>query len=355
MTASARLNADDVRAELSVEAVLHAYGLQPRRTGSEYRLRECPRCRARTKRAAVAINARTGQWCHHGHERAAGGHCSGDVFDLVAAFEGLDTRRDFARVLERCAEIACIAVDPVDRDAEARRVRRAREAAERHKLAEIEERDRRERAFVVAGAHWRDLARRHPTGVAFLHSRGLDAEALIARGAVRFEPSGDIAVALHTADGRIISVARRLLSPREGFPKVLTLPGCPATGTLVGALPDIVHGRDVVLVEGITDALAACLAWPTAVVLGANGAGRLPRIAAAAAPRVKLAGARLLLVPDDDEVGQRSMIEAGRAAIAAGLVYRRTLRVVEDYGADTDAKDLADAWRAGWRPAGDDR
>lgn len=356
MTARLRPDFSDVRDELTVGAVLRAYPtVRARRTGSQYRLRECPRCHARSKREAVAINATTGAWCHHGHERAAGGECSGDLVDLVAALEGLDARRDFALVRKRCEEIAGVDCSvESESDRATRRALRDRQTEERRRLAELEERERRDRAVQVASAHWHGLSRRHQDGESYLGGRGIDAGPLIERDLVRFEPSGNVAVALHTSDGQIVSVVRRVIAPRDGAPKVLTLAGCPSTGTMIGALPDIVGERDVVLVEGLTDSLCASLAWPSAVVLGANGAGRLPRIAAAAAPRVRLAGTRLLLVPDDDEVGARAMTEAGKAALAAGLVYRRTLRVV-DCGATTDAKDLADAWQTGWRPEGEDR
>lgn len=356
MRPDARPDFADVRAELTVTLVLGAYpSVRARRSRSQFRVRQCPRCGEQSKREAIAIDATTGAWCHFGRERSAGGECSGDLVDLVAALEGLDARRDFALVRKRCEEIAGVDCSTTsDSDRAARRASRERQAEERLKLAELEERERRERALVIAGEHWRGLRRRHRAGEIYLKARGIDPEPLIERHLVRFESRGDVAVALHTADGRVISVVRRVLAPREGAPKVLTLAGCPSIGTMVHALPDIVHGRDVVLVEGLTDALCASLAWPNAVVLGANGAGRLPRIAAAAASRVKLAGVRLLLAPDDDEVGARAMIEAGTAAVNAGLVLHRNLRVV-DCGADTDAKDLADAWQRGWRPTGDDQ
>lgn len=341
-----RIDPDDVRSSLTVSDVVAAYGLPVRRSGAQLRLRRCPRCGETSKREGIAINPHTGRWLHHGRERAAGGDCSGDVIDLVAALEGLDVRRDWQRLLARCAELAGVEARATSaRDREAQRVKRERVEAERQRIERREERQRRERALAKAGAHWRGLARRHRAGEDYLRRRGLDPAPLIARDVVRFERGGDVAVALHTADGKIISVARRILTPAPDAPKVLTLGGCPSTGTMIGSLPDIVHPRDVVLLEGLTDSLSASLAWPRDVVLGANGAGRLARIAAAAAPRIKLAGVRLLLIPDDDDAGVRGMIEAAKAALAAGLEYGRTLLVVE-----TGAKDLTEAWAQGWRP-----
>ena len=92
--------------------------------------------------------------------------------------------------------------------------------------------------------------------------------------------------------------------------------------------------------------MSAVLAWPSAVVLGAQSAGRYADVARLAAPRVRLAGGRILLCVDDDDSG----IKAGEAAIAAcrgtGLDFARAL-VVVDLRAHHD---LSDAYAAGWRP-----
>lgn len=344
MLGSGRLRIDDVRAELNVELVLQAYGVQARRRGSQYRLATCPRCGEKSAREAVAINATTGRWIHFGHERDAGGGCAGDLVELVAALEGLHMRRDSRRVIGRCAELAGVSVELPDHELAARRARREREATDRRRREVVEQRERRERALVIAGEHWAGLRRRHPRGEQYLRGRGIDPAPLVERDLVRFEACGDVAGAQHTADGRIVNVVRRRLTPRAGGPKVLALRDCPTTGTLLGALPNIEPGRDVVLVEGLTDALVASLAWPRAVVLGANGAGALRRIAVATAPRVRLAGVRMSLVPDRDDVGRRAMHEAELAAGDVGAF----VAVLE---LDVDgAKDLSDAWRLGWRP-----
>src|SRR5688572_25498307 len=94
-----RLDAEDVRCELCAQGVIDEYAPETPRRGSEFRPVTCPRCREPSKRGSVAISASTGAWLHHGREREAGGACSGDIFDLVAAFEGLDCRRDWPRVL----------------------------------------------------------------------------------------------------------------------------------------------------------------------------------------------------------------------------------------------------------------
>jgi hypothetical protein len=82
-------------------------------------------------------------------------------------------------------------------------------------------------------------------------------------------------------------------------------------------------------------ALAATLAWPSAVVLGANGHGRMRFVAELAARRVKLAGGRFLLCVDADDHGEAAAIAAGRAAMAAGLELDRDLVIVDLSGHPT--------------------
>jgi hypothetical protein len=76
---------DDVTAALTVPAVLDTYGVTYR-DAPQIRLTTCPRCGARTKRAAVAINRASGEWCHQGGTDK----CRGDLLEFVAAYAGLD-------------------------------------------------------------------------------------------------------------------------------------------------------------------------------------------------------------------------------------------------------------------------
>jgi hypothetical protein len=106
------------------------------------------------------------------------------------------------------------------------------------------------------------------------------------------------------------------------------------------------EGVDVaVLVEGVTDSLAALLAFPGCAVVGANGWRMMPRVAAAIAPRLVAERGWLLVAVDDDEQGVAGAGDAMRAAVAAGLELEVSVRAIE-LGAHHD---LADAWRAGWR------
>lgn len=333
-------DADQVRVELGVERVLDAYGLRGTMRNGWYRLSVCPRCGERSSREAIAIEASSGRWLHHGRERSAGGECSGDLFDLVAACESLDTRKDFARVLARAAQLAGHSTNDPDLD------RRVQERLEQRRIAEEREARAKQQAAIGAADYWNALVDRHPVGETYLTRRGLDPYAL----PVRYTSDGDVCVALYSTAGAVTSVAMRLVEPGDR-PKVLVRKGTTTRGTMVDAISSIVYPRDVVLVEGVMDALTARLAWPHATVLGANGAGNLAAIARASIARIKLARTRLLLVPHDDEPGVRAMSEAGLVALGAGLeLATGQLRVI-----DLPEPDLNAAWCAGWRPTGADR
>lgn len=334
-----RIDADQIRVALGVERVIDAYGLKGTLRNGWYKFNLCPRCGEKSSREAIAVEASTGRWLHHGRERNAGGNCSGDLFDLIAACEGLDSRRDFARVLERASQLAGYSTNDPELDARVAARLKLRAEQERAELA------MRERAAVSAAEYWTALATRHEAGETYLTRRGLDPYSI----PVRYSGAGDVCVALHSTDAKVVSVATRLLEPGDR-PKVLVRKGTTTRGTMVDSVADIAHGRDVVIVEGVMDALTARLAWPRAVVLGANGAGNLAGVASSAIARIKLARTRLFLVPHDDEPGVSAMTSAGSIALGAGLQIGAQLRVINFSDPDLNA-----AWCAGWRPTGADR
>jgi hypothetical protein len=349
---SGRIEADAVRAALTGEKILESYGVEAR-GGRTMQLRECPRCKRRQRRIACKVDRDTGRWIHHSGPGGAA-VCKGDALDLVAAFEGLDARTQFRDVLARAAQIAGVAAD--SDPAELARIRAkhqaAREARDRSAAQE------RARGEAMVPALWDALDRRHVRGERYLDGRGLDPAALRAcSDVVRFYRDGAPAVLLHDLDtGTPINIIRRQI---EREPKILSLDlgdvlgaddvvGTFSTlGTLAGRVTDIdAAGVDVaVLVEGLTDSLAALFAFPTCTVVGANGWRMMPRVATAIAPRLVAARGWLLVAVDDDEQGIAGAGDAMRAAIDAGLVLDESVRAIE-LGAHHD---LADAWRAGWR------
>ncbi len=338
--------AADVRASLTREAIVRYFGLETRGTREGWwRSRTCPACGKRWRDlggSGFCLGTR-GWTC-----KACG--ASGDLIDLLARLAGLDPRADFPRVLALGAQVSGAMSDQFaghgaaraglkrigrpDRDAEraARAVQRAQARARTPRL-------------------WCHILPDHSVGRDYLGRRALDVDLLIVRGAVRFQPRGwrpgdppgDPTVVLYDWDGACLNLVRRRVAGDE--PKAPGLRGAPTDGTLIGRLPEVHDGADVVLAEGVTDSLTAVLAWPRAVVLGAHGAGMLAKIAAAAAPAVRAASGRLLIVPHADQVGQDAAVAAAAHALDAGLSIGRDLDVLELGGLD-----LNEAWCAGWRP-----
>lgn len=348
---AARIDVNDVRLELRIEHVMERYGLHARKRGRAIRLPECPSCRLHSSSKAVWINTRKDTWGHFGHGKREGGSCYGDAFDLIAVCESLDRRRDWQRILEIAAKIAGVDARPLtDAERAERRAYHERMRAERDRLAEIEETKMLMEAKLKATATWQRLAsqRRNIALRAYLRTaRKLNPEPLIEADHVRSDLLGNVHVPLWSLDdGELVNVVSRAISEKNTGPKVLGLAGCPTAGTLCGRLAEIQAGSKVLIAEGVIDTLTAIQLWPDHVVLGAHGAGRLTQIVEAAAPIVHAKGGRLVLVPDGDDVGQRCAINAGEAALDAGLEMDETL-VVVDLG---DHHDLNDAHCAGWKP-----
>jgi hypothetical protein len=211
-----RIDADAVRARLTGAMVLAVYAPDVR-GGRTLRLRECPRCKRRQRHIACTVDRDTGRWIHHSGPGGAA-VCKGDAIDLVAAFEGLDARRDFQRVLKVAARIA--GVEPDIDTAELARIQA------RHR-ATCEARDRRAAAERARGEAmvpvlWNALDRRHLPGERYLTGRGLDLAELRQLGdVVRFYRDGSPAVLIHDLEtGAPINIIRRQID-RE--PKILSL------------------------------------------------------------------------------------------------------------------------------------
>jgi hypothetical protein len=319
---SARIDRDEVLAVLSPAAVLDRFDVKGRRTGREFRTKQCPTCGPRS-RESVTVNLETGRWQCHAHG------CTGDLLALVAGLAGLDARRDFGRVLDIAADIG--SVEPRTTTDPAAAAQRRAEFAERTAKREAQEledaRARRAAAIATASTLWAGLPRRSPAGECYLAERGL--ARFEAPDVVRFTRDGDIAIALRTADAHVVNVVTRYLPGRDTTTKVRGLTGCPTLGTFGHSLSDIAGGRDVVLVEGGFDTLTALALWPDAVVLGAHGASNVPRLGEHAVRRIALCHSRLALVPHADAAGSAAMSAAGCAAVEAGLRLDRDLHVIE--------------------------
>lgn len=342
------MKAEDVRASLPpgfAALALDHFGKRYRPRGRELKTHDCPACGHRSRPDAVSINTADGRWqC-----KARG--CKGDVFALVAGYAGLDIKRDFPAAINLTASIAGLSDDPdPERD---RRIAEARQRAE-----EISKRERAERAELLATmpARWSALDRRSLRGERYLAGRRIEPSALRTRGdVVRFSPNGDPAVALRDLEtGAIVGIQYRCL---DGATKLRAERGSQLAGSaLLGAPCDIdAEGVDVaIIVEGLADTLAACLAFPTCAVFGAPGAGQMARIAAAVAPRIAAVRGWLLIAVDDDSAGIGNASDAIVAAVGAGLHLAEADSRLDTDGAvdvvDIGAHhDLAEAFAAGWR------
>lgn len=333
------ISVDDLRALFRPEAVIAACGLDAIQRGRAWRLRTCPFCGVKPSRKGCAIyrRKRDGQWrcTHHGHEG-----CAGDLLDVLAVREGIDRRRDFARLVEVAAQIVGIA--PQDPDLERRIAERV--AADRAQR-EQEERERAE-ALTAMPTAWEALSRRSVTGERYLQSRGIDPAELRAQGdLVRYTESGELAVPLRSLEaGAIVGIQYRSAGGK-GFR--MEPWSAPEESALTGRLAELDRqGVDVaVVVEGLADTLAARLAFPGCAVFGAAGVAHVEHVAATVAARVLEIGGWMLLTVDDDEVGIEAAADAIGAAQHAGLVLDRDLHLV-DLG---EYHDLADAHAAGWR------
>ncbi len=197
---------------------------------------------------------------------------------------------------------------------------------------------RRSDAIDLAGDFWDRLLGGDPAGEAYLAGRGILDVPIV----IRFNRAGEPCIPLWTSNGCMVNVVRRRI--RGGEPKVAGLKDCPTLGTFCHSL-DQVAGGLVVLVEGWADSLTALLAWPGARILGAHGAGNMRKLAAPVVAACLKHGARLLVVPHEDEAGERAATDVRDVAVAAGMTELNLGMV--DLGGH---KDLNDAWRAGWKP-----
>lgn len=332
-----RLDAAVVRASLRAPDVLAHFGITGRERGSEFRTRLCPVCGPRA-RDCVVVNLATGLWTDKAHG------CGGDLIAFVAGCAGLDARRDFEAVLKVAAGIAGVGPD-ADPAAAATMVER-----HRAQLAEAEAKRAKEQeaAIILARRVWFDLRPSSSRGENYLRGRGIDPVQLGTFGILRYDQQGNPCLPLWNR-GRVVNVVWRVIDQTGDGPKVLGLRSCPTEGTLCGQTYEIGAGSVVVVTEGVADTLTAHLAWPRAIILGAHGASRFASIAGVAAKQIVKNGAGyLLLVGHDDKAGGDALDAATVAAVNAGLscAYGGGLALVHLGGHN----DLADAWKAGWRP-----
>jgi hypothetical protein len=279
---------------------------------------------------------------------------AGDIFDLLAAVEGLDRRRDFRAVFVRAAELAGIDPRSTSRAEHTAAPPLPPRAAPPGPALDPATFDRVARAILSAG---RLDASAAADVACYLSARGL-LDAARADGWGALPPIGSVAVDRHELaaaglalpsgsdwirpawrlcipwrdrDGRIVTLQRRALGNAD--PRYV-LPAGRAPASPYG-IERLTGGGRIVIVEGAIDALAArLLARTRVVVLGLAGVEAWRQDWAE-----HMRGRRVSLATDADAAGEQC---AGRIAGDLQGVAVEVRRVVPPAG----AKDWADALRA---------
>lgn len=329
----------DVLASLTAEMVLRHFAVDYRQSGGELRFQTCPACGPRTRADSVAANRKSGCWIDHAHG------CHGDLFSMVAGFAGIDVKVEFPAVIEQAAAVAGMRAVDVSSVQRAQRVSECeRTRAMRLATSEHPARTHLALARQRATAYWRGLYPRHASGEQYLASRGL--AGLLGRGdLVRFTAGGDVSVPLHDlTDSAVMNVITRRRCLVGTTSKIRGLAGCPTLGTFgqVSRL-DATAGH-VWLVEGLFDYLSGVqLFEPDGnLVLGAHGAGNIPKIVGALASRLARRHRAIVYVAHEDAAGAHAVERAVVIAVAAGIPFDPEVDLFNLGG----AKDLNDALRA---------
>lgn len=303
MTRSKRHDIDALKAALPVAEYCARVGIHLRKAGAEMR-GACPFCKV-TARNPFAVNG-TGWRCNSCNMR-------GSVIRLCANFEDIEMGAAVIRITEMAGldtvELAVVA--PVAKaEAKAKAATRALDRA---------------RATAKAPEYWTKCDRQSDDGRAYLASRGVDA----VHGEVKYRRNA-IAIPLHSSDGKIINVVRRIYSDlRSNAPKTPSLKDCTTLGTFGDLTQAKLTTGPVIIVEGVFDYLSARVLVPSALVLGAHGAGRWPDVVKMASLVALARG--MIFVPhltDQNRIGAKKVVEAIDVARAAGITDIRRFDLV---------------------------
>ena len=354
MTKGRRLDAADVKARVSCVAVAHYLGQTPsQRAVRAGQAMTCPHGatnHAHGDRTPSCV-------VHNDRWRCKGGGCNagGDVFALWAAFAGLDTRRDFARVLEQVADFGRVSPSSsttprprpvVMHRAPAKKVYAPPTANELAAPTDI----------------WGRAMRVSPRLVAWCEGRGIDGDLVaqldLARIAhpshlpIDWEDNRRVLLPVYDAGGVLVSLKGRCTDGGTGTrgKKELSLTGhgvtsrafaCPlARRMLAGDVEALDYVRDVgvLVVEGGPDYLTAATVWGDATdspaVLGVWN-GSVSAYDSTLLERIP-DGTPVTLVPHRDGAGREYM------ATVVSHIHQRCPVAVAPYTPDAAGGDLND-------------
>lgn len=263
----------------------------------------------------------------------------GDVFNLVAAIEQLDVKRDFPRVLKRAAEAAGVALDesPARPAFAAPRVVRPAivPSAQAPLIAPPSPAPAEDLTAI-----WDGLPAVDPDCWEYLKGRGLSDAGDLCRSPADDSPGQlgrlaregyRLAVALRDQAGRVVAIQVRQIVGKD-----FRMVG-PSNAGVFGDPRRLAEAETVVLCEGLSDSLAAAVALkgePSMLTLGVPGVK-----ASAGFLQLALAGKRVVVASDADQAGD----EFAREIIP--LLEKRKARPVRARPAK--AKDLAEMLSAG--------
>lgn len=294
-----------LRAALPVAEYCARVGIELKRSGAELR-GICPFCGGTTRNPFCVRDE--GWNCVQCHE-------NGDVITLCSLFEDITKGAAITRV----AELTGISADEsVQRGPVAKAERKAKRA---------EQALDRARATAKAPEYWTSCERTSETGRAYLKSRGVDAVHVEVKYRHRIDSAtneivrSSICIPLRAANGTIINVVRRIFHGlRPNAPKTPSLKDCTTLGTFGDLSQANLTTGPVIVVEGVFDYLSARVLVPSALIIGAHGAGRWPDVVKMASLVALARG--LILVPhltDMNKIGAKKVTEAIDVARAAGV------------------------------------
>lgn len=284
-----QVDVDAVKAAAPISGYLRSRGFEPRRVGNSWRC-ACPFCGGSEKATKFAMRP------DDDFAKCFDCDWSGDIIDLVqnlqqATFpQAVDLLVGGDLTLTKVAHTRILGL-PVKGNIGSQDAR-----------TEAKNQD-----------YWQALAHRDGRAEAFLTRRGL--ESIRHPNTVRFDGRGGICVPIRsTTDGRVINVATRAL--HNNGPKVYV-----RKGHAKGCFGDVRHLDEchgpLVLVEGLTDYLAALALFNSNLPLGANGASRFGGILEELADRLGERG--VWIAADNDEAGDRAVAACLAVATRCGL------------------------------------
>jgi len=301
---------EDVLVALTAEMVLDHAGADHRRSGRNLRTQLCPN--RQHSEDVLSVQATDGRWrCFVCGSK---GH---DLLSLLAAYEHLNGKTDFPRVLELGAKLAGVSPNDTPEEREARKRAAARRRAE---AARQEAREKAELARVVARLHTLPTETDDEKRLRYIRSRQWErayALSLIRFPLLDFPTNTWGPILAHRYEvGALLFDAAGEISGAQ-FRRVGNKAFCTIGSGSFGSRCRTATAKRVILVEGLSDYLVAASAldrWDSPVI-GVPGADLAPRLMDECTFRP---GAEVEIALDDDETGNAAAEAVARIVAKNG-------------------------------------